>query len=87
MLGSNPLDLLPLVLGRFSERAHIRPRFLCASMEPGSLIFCIEFYWELYLKMVVGESAGDHGFPRPNPVFIRPEYPRLRLPAGRQGFG
>jgi len=30
----------------------------------------------------VGEYAGDYGFPLPNPVSMRPEYPRSRLPAG-----
>jgi len=31
---------------------------------------------------VVGESAGGHGFPRPNPVSIRREYIRSRLDIG-----
>lgn len=33
--------------------------------------------------MVVGAYAGDYGFPLPNPVSIRPEYPRLRFRIAR----
>jgi len=31
------------------------------------------------IKLVVGEYAGDYGFPLPNPVSMHREYPRLRF--------